>query len=1198
MTTTLFFKRVFGSVPAPALCLLALSVAAFAQNDRGVITGTVTDPAHAVVANASVSAKNVDTGVVFETKTTGAGDYTIVQLVPGTYVLTVESPGFQKFVGTGTNVAVGDNLRIDVTLTVGQVTQAITVEAIAPLLKSESPEQSQVVDEQEIKQLPLQGTGGSRNPRALVILVPGVSGNGTGTGGRIDGQTANTQHIYIDGQDIYSANGNGTNTGPPPQEMIEAYALETTQYSAEYSTPQGGVYIFATKSGNNKLHGSLFEYWQNNLLDANKPYVNTNPYDRKNDFGFSLSGPVVFPKIFNGRNKAFFYLVSETAKNVLSSSGSTTTVPTLAYRNGDFSAAYTGRKLSGSDPVGGAYYENTIYDPNTTVTSSAGVPYRQPFPGNMIPTSRLNPVALKIQAYIPVPDVPGATLLNNWYNGPKYTTRSSNDAVKGDYLFNENHKLSIYLFRNGNLAPNNVDGLPFPLTTIQLPVGNTWLPRVNYDYTISPTLIFHLGLGFIRFYNPATALPSEFSYNASQMLGFNGSAIGTGFPVISIPTSSTGGGFAPTSGPTSGDISIYDKTQAQSSATWVRGRHTYKLGAEWQENMFADLNLSGTTGNLNFSATETGDPSAQGVSLGGAGIGMGYASFLLGLVDNATVKPPQQLEYRNKHWGLFLQDDWKVNRKLTLNFGIRWDLQAEGHEIYNRSSMFGPTIPNPSAGGLLGGTIYEGYGTGRCNCYFDKPYPYAVGPRLGFAYQISPRLVFRGGWGLIYTSIATFNSFTSTAVQGVGINTISFNSPSYGVPTTTLSQGLVYNPAALTTTNYLNPGIAPAAGGVNSPAYFIDPNADRPGRVNTYSANLQFQLMKNLMVEGAYVGNRGVWENGPSGLVALNDISAQDLASHGLSLSNPANVSLLTSTLSSAAAIAAGFTAPYPGFPLSQTVAQSIRPYPQFNSSFNPMWAPLGNNWYDSFQGKVTRRYSYGLSAQASYTFSKELATGQAINDVFNRPNQKSLVSSSQPNLFTLSTIYQVPLQKLPGTSNYLVRHIVSGWQLSVLLRYASGSLIPVPGSQGNLNSLIFQGTRMNYVQGQPFFLVNPNCHSCINPYSTLVLNKNAWQDVPNGQWGYSAPYYNDYRGPRAPAEQAGVGRTFRPSERISMQFRIEFYNIFNRVLLSTSGPSSGNPLATTTFNSLGQLSGGFGYVNPNNFSGERTGQFVFRLDF
>jgi hypothetical protein len=366
-----------------------------------------------------------------------------------------------------------------------------------------------------------------------------------------------------------------------------------------------------------------------------------------------------------------------------------------------------------------AYYENTIYDPNSTATASNGVQYRQPFPGNIIPTSRLNPVALKIQAYIPLPDVPGASLLNNWYNSPKFTTRSANDAVKGDYLFNENHKLSIYLFRNGNLAPNNVDGLPFPLTTIQLPVGNTWLPRVNYDYTISPTLIFHLGLGFLRFYNPATALPSEFTYNASGVLGFNGSAIGTGFPVLSIPTSSTGGGFAPTAGPTSGDISIYDKTQAQSSITWVRGRHTYKLGAEWQENMFADLNLSGTTGNLNFSAAETGDPSAQGQSLGGAGIGMGYASFLLGLVDNATVKPPQQLEYRNKHWGLFLQDDWKVNRKLTVNFGLRWDLQAEGHEIYNRSSMFGPTIPNPSAGGLLGGTVYEGYGPGRCDCYFD-----------------------------------------------------------------------------------------------------------------------------------------------------------------------------------------------------------------------------------------------------------------------------------------------------------------------------------------------------------------------------------------------------------------------------------------------------------------------------------------------
>jgi hypothetical protein len=1190
---TTFLKR------ASYVCWLAVawSAIALAQTDRGIITGTVMDPGGAVVANASITVTNTRTGGVYDTRTTSAGDYTVPLLPPGVYTVTVEAPGFEKYVGTGTEVTVNNVSRVDVKLTVGAVSQSVTVDATAPLLKSESDEQSTNVNTQEILQLPNEGTGGARNPRAMVILVPGVSGQGEGTSGRVNGQTPNTQRLYIDGQDISSANSNGSNTGPPPQEMVQEFALQTSNFAAEYGAVQGGAYVFATKSGTNQLHGSLFEYWQNNLLDADKPFVNTNPFDRKNDFGFSISGPIIIPKIYNGKNKTFFFVVFEDAKNGLSASGATNTVPTLLYRQGNFSQALTGRQLNGTDPLGNPYYENTIYDPATTMTSASGVQYRMPFPGNIIPMSRLDPVALKIQAFIPLPDVPGATVLNNWYQSPKYGTYSVQPAFKVDHYISDRQKLSIYIDRPFNLAPNNEDGLPLPITTLQLPHGSTWIPRLNYDYTISPTVLLHWGAGFLRFYSPDTALPQEFSYNAAQQLGFTGSAIGTGFPVLSIPTSSTGGGMGPTMGPTQGDQSYYDKVDSVAGLTWVHGSHTYKFGGEWANNEFADVNLTGTTGNLNFSPNETGDPSTQGQSLGGAGVGMAYASFLLGLVDNATVKPPQELEYRDNRGAWYIQDSWKVNHRFTLDYGLRWDIQAQGHEIFNRSSMFGPTIPNPSAGGLLGGTVYEGYGAGRCNCYFDHPYPWAFGPRLGFAYQVAPKTVLRGGWGVVYTAIPYFNNFTQTPVQGVGINQLTFNAPAFGVPTTTLSQGLQYAPSALTTANYLNPGIDPAPGGVNSPIYFIDPNADRPGRIHTFSVNLQQQLTKDLLVEAAYVGNRGVWESGPSGLVALNAISQQDLAAHGLSLSIPADVSLLTSTLSSTAAKAAGFTAPYPGFPLSQTVAQSIRPYPQFNSNFNPMWAPLGNNWYDSLQAKVTKRYSYGLIAQAAYTFSKEEATGQAVNDVFNRPNQKSLVSSSQPNLFTLSFVYEVPLQKLPGGHQWLVRHIVSGWQLSALLRYSSGLPIPVPASQGNLNSLIFQSTRMNRVPGQPLYLVNLNC-GCYNPYNTLVLNPKAWQDVPNGQWGYSAPYYNDYRYGRVPSEQAGLARTFRPTEHVRLQVRVEFYNVFNRIIYGGNNPSSSNPLATVTTNSLGQYTGGFGFQNPTGFGGERTGQAVFRVDF
>ena len=241
---------------------------------------------------------------------------------------------------------------------------------------------------------------------------------------------------------------------------------------------------------------------------------------------------------------------------------------------------------------------------------------------------------------------------------------------------------------------------------------------------------------------------------------------------------------------------------------------------------------------LNFSAIESGDASTNGQSLGGGSVGIPYASFLLGAINNATVNAPQDPQWRGNRWGMYLQDSWKVTRRLTLDYGIRWDEENEGHEIHQRNSMFGPTIPNPSAGGLLGGEVYEGYGPGRCNCQFAKPYPYAIGPRFGFAYQIDPKTVIRGGWGVVYANLATFSYFTNAAILGVGVNQLSFTSGTYGLPGATLSGGLQYNPAALYKVT-LDPGVRPDPGQVDSPNYYLDPNANRPGRIHTFSVNLQ-----------------------------------------------------------------------------------------------------------------------------------------------------------------------------------------------------------------------------------------------------------------------------------------------------------------------------------------------------------------------
>jgi hypothetical protein len=409
-----------------------------------------------------------------------------------------------------------------------------------------------------------------------------------------------------------------------------------------------------------------------------------------------------------------------------------------------------------------------------------------------------------------------------------------------------------------------------------------------------------------------------------------------------------------------------------------------------------------------------------------------------------------------------------------------------------------------------------------------------------------------------------------------------------------LQNGLQYSTAALYNAS-LSPGILPTPGTVSSPAYYIDPNANRPGRVNSFSLNLQHQLMKNLQIEAAYVGNRGVWEVGATGLQNMNATNPATLLAEGYNIANPSIQKLLTSTIGSATAVAAGVKLPYAGYPLGQTVAQSLRPFPQYSSSFIPMWAPLGDSWYDSLQAKVTQRFSRGLTGQAAFTWSNNEATGQAVNNVFDPPNQKAITSYDQPFLFVVSFTYEIPFDQF-GKQSKLVRQVTGGWRLGGLFRYGSGLPIPVPSSQGNLNSLIFQSTRMNRVSGQPLFLQNLNCN-CFDPTKTLVLNPAAWTDVPNGTWGTSAPYYNNYRYERTPYESMSLSRTFRVGERYRLELRGEYFNILNRVELPN--PSSSNPLATTTTNSTtGLLSGGFGYINVSSIGGQRSGQLVLRINF
>ena len=1174
------------------LTSLLLAGITVAQSDRGVITGTVQDPTGAVVAAASVTAKNTQTGAVYPTASTATGNFTIAAIPVGAYEITVESPGFHKHISQGTQVQVAQTVRLNIVLQVGSTNDSVTVAGEGPILKTDSTEQSMNVSGNRINALPLNfgggggAIGGIRAPLTFMTLSPGVSGSGTT--GRVNGMPANTYRVFVDGQDVTNNNDNSSTAGQPSVETIEEFSLQTSNFSAEFGQVSGGMFTFATRSGTNKFRGALYEYLNNEALDTARPYVNLKPQSRKHDFGAQMSGPVWIPKLYDGRNRTFLLLNWEQFRNDTTSPGSRNTVPTTAYRQGDFSGALTGRRLgTGVDPLGRPFMENAIYDPLSARTVNGQV-VRDVFFGNIIPPSRIDQVARNIQTLLPLPDFEGS--INNWNQNLTGYKVSATPSFKLDHNFNTASKVSFFFQKAWNHTINNgLDGLPSPITAVRDQRTYSYTTRLNYDHTITPTLLLHTGAGFLRFLNPDSSPADVLDYDAAGKLGFRGSATPGGFPRISGLTSALGGGMF-NIGPTNANYYWVDKLTVPLSLTYVRNNHSYKIGAEYRLESYTDRNTRGASGVLAFSAAQTAQPYLQTTNVGGGSIGFPYASFLLGLTSTASVNAPQDPQWRNGRWGLFLQDSWKVAKKLTLDLGVRWDYQDQGHEIHYRNSMFGPTISNPSAGGLPGGMVYEGFGAGRCNCNFIAKYPYAIGPRLGFAYQINPKTVFRGGWGVVYANLPTYQYFTNSSILGVGFDQIVFDAPGFGDPATRLVNGLVYDRATLNKVS-LDPGLRPSAGQINSPNYYLDLNGGRPGRIHQISLNLQREVRRNLVVEAAYVANRGAWLTAATGLGSLNYFTDARLRSVGLDRTKAEDRAVLASTISSPLAVSRGFRPPYPGFPSTATVAQALRPYPQFNGALTPMWAPLGNSWYDSLQMKATQRYSKGLDFTAALTWSKELATGTGTNDVFNRPNQKSIVGSSQPWIFVLGFNYETPR----FGANKIVKAALGNWTVSGILRYTSGLPIPVPGSQNNLATHILQSTRMNRVPGEPLFLKGLDCH-CIDPNKELVLNPKAWSDPAPGEWGYSAAYYDDFRYQRRPSEQLGLGRTFRIRELAKFEIRGEWFNVFNRTVMPN--PSAANPLQTPAYNPQGVPTAGFGRIDATTVSGQRNGQIVARVSW
>ncbi len=387
--------------------------AAFSQSDRGTITGTVTDSTGAVIANAPVQAKNSETGVVYEGATSNTGNYTISQLPAGSYEISTSAPGFKKYTRAGLVVEVAQILRADIALDVGAATESVVVTAAASLLNTETGDVRHDVRSDRLDELPILGIGanqagssGIRNPNAMVNLIPGTFFIANAEV-RVNGAPDNTQSFRIEGQDASNSGTPGVAAQTQPSvDAIQEVAIQTSNYAAEYGQVGGGMFNVTMKSGTNQFHGSAYEYFVNEILNANQPFTNApRPRNRRNDYGFTVGGPVWLPKIYNGHDKTFFFFNWEQYREALAINTQLETVPSAAYRAGNFSSAIP----TGAAPIGTLYpggpsiFQGEIFDPNSTATAPNGTVYRTPFPNNTIPASRFDPVAVKIQNLFPAP---------------------------------------------------------------------------------------------------------------------------------------------------------------------------------------------------------------------------------------------------------------------------------------------------------------------------------------------------------------------------------------------------------------------------------------------------------------------------------------------------------------------------------------------------------------------------------------------------------------------------------------------------------------------------------------------------------------------------------------------------------------------------------------------------------------------------
>jgi hypothetical protein len=1143
---------------APSLLLIVLSTItpSYAQENRATIVGTIADAAGAALPNATVSATNIETNIMTATTSNAAGLYTLPFLPIGKYRVAISARGLKSIVREGIELRVGGRVQLDFKMEVGQVSETITVTGQAPVLETATASRGQVIDEEKVRDLPSLG----RNPFLLATLASGVQyrpSNGSASFRPFDngpmeqiaiaGGRERTNELMIDGAPNTATEGGavGMLAFVPSPDAVQEFRVQSNNYDAQFGRTGGGTINVSLKSGTNQLHGSLYHYFRNNILNANTFQNNAagreRVDDRWNQPGLVFDGPVWIPKVYNGRDKTFFMFSWE---KIISSIPDPhfRTVPTLEQRNGDF------RNTLNADgqPI-------NIYDPLSTRPDPTrpGEYIRDPIScegvANVICPDQINPVARKIMEYIPLPNQPGNVQgINNFFTSPN-PRRDVYDqfAVRIDHNLSAAHKLSGRFLHNHRDEERSYAGYRREASPYYEHFRTNKGGGMDLTSTLSPALVSNFKINFIRHEFGITQYGDNFDI---RQLGFPDALASQlarqVFPAINISDySGFGGQGLGVNGNifTASDVSTFSETLNKTT-----GSHSLKFGGDLRVMRDNYIIPTSSFGNLSFDKGFTqADPRR-----GDAASGNAFASFLLGYPAGGSVPINATYNYQHLYYSAFFQDDWRVNRKLTLNLGLRWDYESPITERYNQLfAGFDKDVANPfQAPGmsLRGGILFVDE---------ENRMPHNrdlnnFGPRIGVAYQIDEKTVFRGGYGLSY--LPTFDRGTSESFSTI---TGLIAAVEIGIPANSLSNPY---PGGILRPTGSSRGLETLIG-----QGFTFSNRDVAiAHVHQFSAGLQRELPWGMVLDLSYIGSRS---RALSIGRAINEPSATEITRGAVYLEerlpNP-------------------FAGLVPGTGLNETLVsryQLLRPYSQYGGITEGS-LPLGRSWYNSMQVRVEKRLSNGLHFLASYTFSKNMEATGWLNAQDPIEQMASVITEDDaPHRFLFSTGYDLPFFK---NSNKWLRNIAGGWKVNGIATLQSGLPYGVPGGVdiiGDVNLPEGRQTRDRWINTCTLRIdgTRQNCREGEQP---------AYQIQQPYTFRKHSSRFPELRTIRPLLLDLSLFKTFRIKERLAMQLRAEAFNF-------TNTPWFGGP-------NLGVNSPAFGVVTGSQVNDQRNVQLAVKFIF